>query len=554
MSDLSWLLHQAEGQFFERKSCYDRATGTPRRRDVRALAGDAAETLAAMANADGGTLVLGIENDGTVTGIDHPADRLQVVVDAPGTHVRPPLQAQVRIGELEGRQLVVFEVDWSADVHQLVDGRYILRVGDRNMPFPAGDIEAIKAGRRRRVTEERSVPDAALADLDLDLVAQLATRMGFDEPAEAVLLRYRLAERRVGRLVPTLAALLLFGREPTRWHPRCEIDFVRYSGTERRVGTALNIIKRERIEAPLVRLIDEAYRFIQSQVRERQQLVDLFFEERFEYPTFAWQEAIVNAVAHRDYRYEGLAIEIWMFDDRMEIRSPGALVEPVTLDRLRRRARIHTSRNPRIVRVLTDAGYMRELGEGVPRMFEVMEREGLYPPEFQLDADVIFTVTLRNEPIYSRETLRWLSQFEPLGLSGNQKRLLAYAREHDGTFTSRAYQRLAHVDLYAAQRDIRDLIRRGAVRLSRRGGRVYQLASPASAASPEKPSEYQALEPVLLEQGYVKNADIQTRLGVRRRQAARIAKQLVDLGWLREEGYGRGRRYMAVRDGAEGHR
>ncbi len=125
---------------------------------------------------------------------------------------------------------------------------------------------------------------------------------------------------------------------------------------------------------------EKAYETIRLHLRERQRLVDFFFEEKLEYPTFAWQETIVNAVAHRDYRYEGLGIEIWMFDDRLEIRSPGELVEPVTLERLLRQERIHASRNPRIVRVLSDFGYMREQGEGIPRIFEAMERDGLYPP------------------------------------------------------------------------------------------------------------------------------------------------------------------------------
>jgi len=136
---------------------------------------------------------------------------------------------------------------------------------------------------------------------------------------------------------------------------------------------------------------------IRPPVRERQRLVDLFSEERWEYPSFAWQEAIVNAVAHRDYPYEGLSIEIWMFDDRLEIRSPGELVEPVTLDRLLKRERIHASRNPRIVRVLTNLGYMREQGEGIPRMFEAMEQEGLYPPVIRIEGDAVFTVILRAE-------------------------------------------------------------------------------------------------------------------------------------------------------------
>ncbi len=366
MDNLDWVLHQDEGQFFERNSCYDRTVEGLRRRDVRAVAQDVAEALAAMANADGGILVLGLEDDGTVTGVDYPEDRLEVLRRAPQTHVRPPLKVRLHQAELQGRGIVLFETDWSPEVHQLTDGRYLLRIGDSNMPFPADQIEAVKAGKRRRVTEARFVPEASLADLDESLLAELGDRTGLSLPAEKLLLHYRLAEPRNGRLVLSLAALLLFGKDPGRWHPRCGIDFVKYEGTERHFGVQLNIVKRQWLEAPLVRLIETAYRAIEPHIRERQRLVDLFFEERLEYPTFAWQEAIVNAVAHRDYGYEGVGIEVWMFDDHVEVRSPGELVEPVTLERLRRRERIHAARNPRITRVLTAWEYMRELGGRYP--------------------------------------------------------------------------------------------------------------------------------------------------------------------------------------------
>lgn len=346
----------------------------------------------------------------------------------------------------------------------------------------------------------------------------------------------------------TLAALLLFGKDPGRWHPRCGIDFVKYEGTERKAGAELNIVKRERIEAPLALLIEKAYQTIRPHLRERQRLVDLFFEERLEYPTFAWQEVIVNAVAHRDYRYEGLGIEVWMFNDRLEIRSPGELVEPVTLERLLKRERIHASRNPRIVRVLTDLSYVREQGEGIPRIFEAMERQGLYPPEIRLEAGSIFTVTLRNSVAFQPETLRWLEQFKGMGLSGNQQRIMAYAKEHGGGFTSSGYQRLVGVDLYAASREIKEMIRKGVIKLPKKGGRVYEVVSlgtpPAKAG---KPPEYITLEPTLKEKGFVKNEDIRKALGVSQFGARRVAKRLMAAGWLKPEGAKRGRRYVPSR-------
>ncbi|MEW6718494.1 MAG: ATP-binding protein [Chloroflexota bacterium] len=306
----------------------------------------------------------------------------------------------------------------------------------------------------------------------------------------------------------------------------------------------MNVVKREQLEAPLITLIERTFETIRPHIRERQRLVDLFFEEWLEYPTFAWQEAIINAVAHRDYGFEGVGIEVWMFDDRLEVRSPGELVEPVTLERLQKRERVHASRNPRLVRLLTDLGHMRELGEGIPRMCDVMEEEGLYPPEFRLEADVIFTVLLRNTPVYSLETRRWLRQFEPLSLSGNQKRLLAYAREHDGTFTSRSYQKLVGKDIYTASQDIKDLIRKGVAHLQKKGRRIYRLVEPGEKKSLAFPSEYQALEARLTKQGWITNTDIRKLLGVSRLEATRIAASLVKMGLLRKEGERRWARYL----------
>jgi len=544
-TDFTWVLHQQEGQFFERKSCYDRSKGKPKLRPVRDVTRDLAETLAAMANADGGSLVLGIEDDGAVSGADYPKDRLKILHSAPKTHIRPSLRVHIQEAELEGKPILLFETDWSMEAHQLADGRYLLRVDDKNVPFPARDIEAMKEGKRRRVTETRFVTEAAISDLDLSLVARLAERLGMQAAPEEILSRYRLTEGRNGKTILTLAALLLFGKDPARWHPRCGIDFVKYEGTERRVGGALNIIKRERMEAPLALLIEKAYETIRPHLRERQRLVDLFFEERLEYPAFAWQEALINAVAHRDYRYEGIGIEVWMFDDRLEVRSPGKLVEPVTIDRLLKHERIHASRNPRIVRVLSDFGFMREQGEGIPRIFEAMEREGLYPPEISLEADAVFMVRLKNTVVFRPETLRWLSQFGPESLDGNQRRILAYAKEHGGAFTSRDYQKLLSTDIYTASRDIKELIRKRLVKLPKKGGRVYELRpSPLTEDSLEKPPEYTAMETVLKEKGYIKNEDIRKALGVSRRQAIRVAGKLVTLGWLKPEGSRRGHHYL----------
>jgi ATP-dependent DNA helicase RecG len=183
-----------------------------------------------MANADGGILVVGVEDDGTPTGADYPEDRMDVLRQAPRNLVRPPLRPHIEEPTLRGKHVLVIEVDWSPEVHQLTDGRYLLRMGDKNLPFPAEQIEALKAGKRRRVAEVRIMPEASLADLDASLIERLRRHTELRLSDEELLLRYRLAESRNGRLVLTLAALLLFGKDPGPWHPRCGIDFVKYEG------------------------------------------------------------------------------------------------------------------------------------------------------------------------------------------------------------------------------------------------------------------------------------------------------------------------------------
>lgn len=150
------------------------------------------------------------------------------------------------------------------------------------------------------MTEEQFLPEATLDDLDLSLVAGLTEKGALNLSPEETLLHYRLAERVNGQWRLTLAALLLFGKDPGRWHPRCGIEFIQWRGTERRTGADLNIIKRIRLEAPLVRLIEKVYQTIQTYLPERQYLVDLFFTEQWVYPTFAWQEAIVIGITARE--------------------------------------------------------------------------------------------------------------------------------------------------------------------------------------------------------------------------------------------------------------
>jgi ATP-dependent DNA helicase RecG len=491
-----------------------------------------------MANADGGELVVGIENNGDVTGVPHPEEKCRLFLGVPKdrNYVTPSLPCRTReVKTADGLRLLHFEVDWSPSVHLLSDSRCLPRVGSSNQPFDKDKIKALKDTKHQGLFERTFPAGSRIEDLDDALLAHFAEKAGTGLPAREVLSRLHLTEGRNGHAVPTLAALLLFGRDPLQWHDRCGIDFVRWEGSERKSGPELNITKRLRIDAPLAILPSRTFEEIKPFIRERQQLHDLFFIEKLEYPTFAWQEAIVNAVAHRDYAIHGMGIEVWMFDDRLEIRSPGLPPSPVTLDALARRQHIHCSRNPLIVRALTTLGYMRELGEGVPRMFDEMEKAGCYPPRFDTIGGIVVQVTLRNEPIYDRTTWDWLNRFKDIELTGDQKRMLAYAHAHGDRFTSRNYQDVVETDIYGASTAIKDMVRKGIVRSSGKRSRIYLVQEPFEVVT-DMPPGFVDLLPMLQRNGRIRNEDVRRALAMNRIAATRFLKEKSLSGWLAKSG------------------
>ena len=151
--------------------------GKKRVRKAKDIARDVAETVAAMANTDGGELVIGIEDDGTITGVDLPEDKIQLVLGVPQdrNYLNPPVPFRARrVQTPSGDCLLCFAVDWSPTVHQLARGQYLLRIRDRNEPFDAGQIAVLKTAKTQGLWERSFPPGATLADLDEPLLERLA--------------------------------------------------------------------------------------------------------------------------------------------------------------------------------------------------------------------------------------------------------------------------------------------------------------------------------------------------------------------------------------------
>ena len=246
--------------------------------------------------------------------------------------------------------------------------------------------------------------------------------------------------------------ILLFGKHPQTFFPQSGIVFVKFAGTEPRgEDGGIGYGRRDEINGTVARVVERAWNIVFEEMRVGAAVNQLERDELTEYPRFAVREALVNAVAHRDYRIQGRRIEIRMYADRLEIISPGGLPGYMTLDNL---VEEHFSRNPRLVNGLYQWGYIEELGLGIDQMIEEMVQAGHPPPKFKATQH-LFTVTLSNKQERAAVP-KWTKV-----MNERQTRALTYIREN-GSITNREYRNLCpDVSAETLRLDMVDLVERG---------------------------------------------------------------------------------------------
>lgn len=534
-----------EGQYFDRKSLLEGAPGQKKPRKRKVVRDQVAEYVAAFANADGGTLVLGVENDGTLTGCPYqdPAD-VAVLCDVPLNQLTPPQRhARGQVVELDGVTLIVFDVRAASRAVRVTSDGYPRREGDEVHQFSEEIINRLKDEGFTSSPEARIANRVTLDDLDAKRIEEAILASGITTTADEFLVRRRLADRREDELVLRQGAVWLFAASPSAIaHPNLGARVFRVHGTEQKVGAQRNVQDYPWIEGNILSVLEQTQALLTTLIRSSAKLHDLFFKEVPEYPAPAWQEALVNALAHRDYAIEGSGVEVWLYDDRLEIKSPGALVANVKVEDLRERKRVHESRNPRIARVLTELGIMRQQGEGIPRMIEEMELSWLRPP--QLDAsDRDFRVTLYNEPIFQGADEDWTRFVRQLPLDVRQKRALVALS--DRAFQSGDYQELNRVDRDTAYQEIQDLERRGLLRAEGvTKARRYAVDRAAASAVPPPATPLDRLVARMRDAGLITNADVRETLALQRGEAKRLLATWVGSSVLEPRGERRGAHYV----------
>lgn len=399
------------------------------------MVGKALETVCAFANADGGLLVLGLadlkEYKGLarIFGVEENAEAVDELVRKLRTEFLPPLggvqlvrlSCSLHNGPARGQRghLVVVQVQRSAQVHSLVPGGTYTRVDRGNRELSAEEITELsyRRGTRSAAAEPVSV---ALERLNTQAWQRFLQRRGpLSGSFAEQLLNIGLAVEIDGRVQPLRAAVLLFADEPgsllAAHGTRADVRVFVYDGKAAIPGATPNLRKEPKtIRGPLIDQIARAVKVVMDELAQGVTLSGSGFQTRHVYPDRVVKEAIVNAVVHRDYRLNR-DIFVRIFDDHIEIESPGLLPKGITPATIRRAG--SKARNDLIAATLRDFPEPPNLdaGEGVKMMFAEMARAKLYPPQYRENADAAvesLTVVLLNHerPTAWDEVSDWLDR------------------------------------------------------------------------------------------------------------------------------------------------
>jgi ATP-dependent DNA helicase RecG len=366
----------------------DRSVTSP---NTESLAGE----IAAFANADGGFVLLGVDDTGVVLGI--PTDQVDIVeqwvVNIATQHCEPPIRPIIRkhlLPTSDGTDALVLivEIKRGLYVHRTSGGRYYVRIGSTKRDLRPEELARLLQQRGRSyVFDEQPVSAASSGDLERDrLIAYFGTAPTIPWPD--LLRNTRVTARdEDGVERPTVAGLLVFGTDPKRFLPSAYIEAACYRG-ERLSSDEL--VHAEQIGGRVGSQIDVATMFVDRfMLRPARKHAG-----REDYPQFdldAVHEAVVNAIAHRDYSISGSKIRLFLFTDRLEIYSPGSLPNSLTIETMPFRV---FTRNQLLVGFLarsrserTGRAFLESRGEGVRRILEVGEAHSGRKPEFRLFGD-----------------------------------------------------------------------------------------------------------------------------------------------------------------------
>jgi ATP-dependent DNA helicase RecG len=452
------------------------------------------ETLSAFANGDGGTLLLGLDEDGFRTADGFDAAKIR---DALATichqKMSPPIRSAIEVIDFEGAQVVRLDVE---ELDPVDKPGFITERGENNGSFIRGgdgdrrlsryEVTQLLSNRDQPTHDQEVIAGATFDDLDPRLVEQVLRHAAERSPRAFAGIEPITALKRLGAVQevdgtprPTLAGLLSLGIYPQQFFPQLFASVVVLPTTQ--MGEpgpeGERFLENVTVDGPIPVILHEATAVLRRNMSRAAIVRGLGREDRYDYPTEVIRELIANALMHRDYSPEsrGAQIQIELYPDRLVVKSTGGLFGGVTIDQLG--ARVESkSRNASLAKLLADVPLpdrpnetiAENRGSGLVTAVAALRKAGMSPPEFDAEPGRLM-VTVPRTALLAPQTIEWIASLGLPDLTDAQHLALAIMRSSGRV--SVAMLRAWGVTDTDARRAVKGLVARGVA--VRTGGKRY---------------------------------------------------------------------------------
>lgn len=412
-----------------------------------------ARIICGFANTDGGFLILGADRKGQIKGLNGDLDKLQQDIANVNQDIFSPPLISTKVHSIEKHSLVIVEIKKANDKNaHSYEGIVYVRIGSTTHRLEGQSLFAFLKNKQILCFDEQDA-EAGLNDLDKRRIELYLLKREQPNYLKTNSLLDFIVSNMLGKANGVLklknVASLFFTKDPYKWHPQNEVRVVKFAGIE-----PIQVIAQQDFRTDPIENIEGTITFIRQNISKRF-IIPEDTPRRIEieeYPMSVIREAIVNAVAHRDY-YSYDSIQISIFDDRIEISNPGSLPEGLAREYFGKRS---VRRNPITYRLLRDCHYVEGLGIGIPTMINDMRKAGLKDPEFNFEGG-FFVVTLRNV----KSSVKPIEGFSDL--NKRQLNALEFLRQNK-TIKSKTYVNINNISLPIAVRDLNEMIKFGFVK------------------------------------------------------------------------------------------
>jgi ATP-dependent DNA helicase RecG len=420
------------------------------------------ETICAFLNGRGGTVLIGVKNNGQIIGQD-VTDNTRLEIANLLSKLEPPTSLDINYLLIEKNKYIIKidAVSNRSSIPYVFDGKPYWRVESSTKLMPQQRYHQLLLERTNKTdgweltkAEHYTIDDLDKAEIINQLNESISrkrmdARFATDNPMDA-LQRFKLLVN--GTI--TKAAVVLFCRDPMPYYPQCLLRMAKFSGTDKS-----NMIDSRRSHGNAFVLLEEAEQFLTHHISIQSEFVSgkMARKDIPDYPPRAIREAMVNAICHRDYSIHGGSISMMIYSDRLEISSHGTLPFGITIDDLKR---THDSqpRNERITHVMNKVGIIESVGTGTQEMIKECKELGKPEPEY-IERGNTFVVCFYKSIPTLKETVEF-----------RQNKILSLLKLQNGLSSAEIKKRLGmNITERTLRRDLNHLREQGRLRLEGRG-------------------------------------------------------------------------------------